>query len=403
MTTTPNQTPYEPRHRAAPSPQDPPPPDMQDAIPPDDAPGARHAAVDPPTAPGPHVAPGPARPPRGTGPGPSGARADAAPGSGPRTGAAPETVAGRGAADGGGPQTGAAPGAVSEESAPGAGDGRGPAGWVGRTVHGRDGVRLGTLSGVHPPADGSTVPWGVVKERFGRRRLVPLDRATPHGDDGVAVPVDRAAFRTAPAARSGEPDAHTRSELDRHYAGRSALIMARERQHERFGGVKFGAAFFGWIVAVGLTVILLGIAAGLAAATGFSLDLSGSPANPAPETVGLVGAITIVVVMGLAYLGGGYVAGRLARFDGARNGTATWVLGLIVTIVLGIAGAVAGAEYDVMDRIVLPSIALPTGALTIGGIVLLVVVAIVTLLTATLGGRLGERYHRRVDRAGAPA
>ncbi|MFC7657019.1 hypothetical protein ACFQV8_12015 [Pseudonocardia benzenivorans] len=179
--------------------------------------------------------------------------------------------------------------------------------------------------------------------------------------------------------------------------------MARERQHERFGGVKFGAAFFGWIVAVGLTVILLGIAAGLAAATGFSLDLSGSPANPAPETVGLVGAITIVVVMGLAYLGGGYVAGRLARFDGARNGTATWVLGLIVTIVLGIAGAVAGAEYDVMDRIVLPSIALPTGALTIGGIVLLVVVAIVTLLTATLGGRLGERYHRRVDRAGAPA
>ena len=273
--------------------------------------------------------------------------------------------------------------------------------WTGRTVHGRDGSKLGTLSRIHPATEHSPVPWGVVKGRMGAGHLVPLDRAMPHGEGGIMVPVDKAGFRTAPAAGKGEPDAHTRGELDRHYAGRGALAVARERQHERFGGFKFGAAFFGWIVAVGLTVILFAIAAGIAAATGYTLDLSGSPANPAPETVGLTAAIAIVVVMAVAYLGGGYVAGRLARFDGSRNGSGTWVIGLIVTIAVGIAGAVLGAEYDVMERVVLPSIALPTGALTIGGVILLVVVAIVTLLAAVLGGRAGERYHRRVDKAGA--
>lgn len=339
MTTTPHQTPRDARHRAAPVADD------QAAAPTADRP-ARHALPDETV--------GQTPPPPST--------------------AAPDATA---------------------PTAPAADD------WTGRTVHGRDGAKLGTLTRIHPATEHSPVPWGVVKGRMGSGHLVPLDRAQPHGDHGIAVPVDKAGFRTAPTAGNGEPDAHTRGELDRHYAGRGALAVARERQHERFGGFKFGAAFFGWIVAVGLTVILFAIAAGIAAATGFSLDLSGSPANPAPETVGLTAAIAIVVVMALAYLGGGYVAGRLARFDGARNGSGTWVIGLIVTIAVGIAGAVLGAEYDVMERLVLPSIALPTGALTIGGVILLVVVAIVTLLAAVLGGRAGERYHRRVDKAGA--
>src|SRR6185437_2386889 len=123
-------------------------------------------------------------------------------------------------------------------------------------VHSRDGAALGRLAEVHPPGE-TTGPtaWGEVKGRFGRRTLVPLDAATVRGDDGVTVPVDRAAFRTAPAAGSGRPDARVYTDLDRHYAGRGALAVARERQHERFGGMKIGAAFFGWIVAVGLTVI----------------------------------------------------------------------------------------------------------------------------------------------------
>lgn len=298
-----------------------------------------------------------------------------------------------------GPREGSRPGRVAP-GAPIVGSAHSAESWVGRTVHGRDGSRLGTLSHVYPP-DAATGPtaWGLVKGRFGGRKLVPLDAAAERGAQGVTVPVDRAAFRTARAVGSGSPDARTRTDLDRHYTGRGALAVARERQHDRFGGVKIGAAFFGWIVAVGLTVILGAVAAGIAALTGFSFDLSGSPAVPAPETVGLVGAITVVVVLGLAYLGGGYVAGRLARFDGARNGVATWFIGLVVAVAVAIAGTVAGARFDVMNRVQIPSIALPTGALTIGGIVLVVVIAIVCLLTATLGGRAGERYHRRVDRA----
>ena len=52
----------------------------------------------------------------------------------------------------------------------------------------------------------------------------------------------------------------------------------------------------------------------------------------------------------IAYLTGGYVAGRLARFDGARNGLLTWLLGLILTVLAGVAAAVVGAEHRLRRR-----------------------------------------------------
>ncbi len=41
------------------------------------------------------------------------------------------------------------------------------------------------------------------------------------------------------------------------------------------------------------------------------------------ETVGIVGAALLVAVALIAYFAGGYVAGRMSRFDGARQGIAT--------------------------------------------------------------------------------
>ena len=118
-----------------------------------------------------------------------------------------------------------------------------------------------------------------------------------------------------------------------------------------------------------------------------------------PTTVGFTSMGTAVAVLAIAYLAGGYVAGRLARFDGARNGLLAWLLGLIVTVLAGIAAAVVGANTDLTTGIRLPAIPVDASTMTVSGAVLLAVTVLVTALAAALGGRLGERFHRRVDRA----
>ena len=115
------------------------------------------------------------------------------------------------------------------------------------------------------------------------------------------------------------------------------------------------------------------------------------------------GGIAVLVVLFLAYLAGGYVAGRMARFDGARQGLAVWLIGLIVVVVLAAAGAILGAQYNVLEQLNLPRIPIDEGTATTAGIITLVAILVVTLLGAVLGGKLGDRYHRRMDRAGFDA
>jgi hypothetical protein len=269
-------------------------------------------------------------------------------------------------------------------------------GWTGRTVHGRDGTKLGTLTEVFARGEGGTTgDWGVVRSRLGRRRLVPLNGASTTGERTMTVPVDRRSLRAAPDTAAGAPDADTESTLQHHYTGHGVLTDAHARQHERFGGAKVGAAFFGWLVAVGLTVLLGGLAGGLAAAAGASAAF---PAGADVAPMGLTGAVVAVVVLLIAYYAGGYVAGRLARFDGTRNGVLAWVIGLVVTVVAAIVAVVAGSRYDVLGTVRLPVVPVSADQLTLVGVVALVVVVLGTLLAAALGGKAGERFHHRVDR-----
>ena len=173
----------------------------------------------------------------------------------------------------------------------------------------------------------------------------------------------------------------------------------RARQHEEFGGLNWGAAFFGWLVAVGIAVILLGLLS--AAGTAFSLsEVSESEANANAETIGIVGGILLIAVLAIAYYCGGYVSGRMSRFDGGRQGFGTWAIGLAVTIVLAVAGAIFGSEYNIFESFNLPRIPIEEGSLTAGAAIALAAVVILTLLTAMGGGKAGERYHRKIDRYG---
>jgi hypothetical protein len=167
----------------------------------------------------------------------------------------------------------------------------------------------------------------------------------------------------------------------------------RARQHEEFGGINWGSAFFGWLVTVGMAAILIGLLSAAGAAFGLS------DVNEA-ETIGVAGGILLVLVLAGAYYCGGYVSGRMSRFDGARQGIAVWGLGLAVTVALGVAGTLFGAEYNVFEQLGLPRIPVDEGSLTAGAAVALGGVLVVTLGAAMAGGTMGERFHHRVERVG---
>ena len=178
--------------------------------------------------------------------------------------------------------------------------------------------------------------------------------------------------------------------------------LARARQRDEFGGINWGASFFGWLVAVGLGAILIGLVAGAGAAIGLT-QLSSTDAQNNAKTIGLGGGIALLIVLMIAYYAGGYVAGRMSRFDGARQGGGAWLVGLVITIALGVVAAVFGDKYNVLSQLNLPRIPIGSETLTTGGIIATVVVLLGTLLAAIAGGKVGERYHRRIDRVAVDA
>ncbi|MFB8145965.1 hypothetical protein ACFC1W_04375 [Microbacterium sp. NPDC056003] len=176
--------------------------------------------------------------------------------------------------------------------------------------------------------------------------------------------------------------------------------LAEERN--RFGGVKFGSAFFGWLAAFGAVVLLSAIVGAVGAAigieTGTTVEEVADAASDNPDTVGIVGAIAIGIALFVAYLAGGYVAGRMARFSGAAQGFAVWLWGIVIAIVVALLSLAAGSRWDILSALDgFPRF--PMDA-TLTGIITAVVAAIITLGGAILGGILGMRYHRRVDRLG---
>lgn len=198
--------------------------------------------------------------------------------------------------------------------------------------------------------------------------------------------------------RRNDDGATTRMQRSDARPGDDARVQrVRRRQLDEFGGFSLTAAFFGWLVALAIAALLTAVVAAAGAAIGLTADGVGSADA---EKIGLAGGVLLVAVLLLAYYAGGYVAGRLSRFDGGRQGFGVWAFGLLTTLVIAAAGAIGGSEYNVLSRFDLPRIPVDEGDLATGGAIVLGVVLVGTLLAAIAGGRGGERYHLAVDRAG---
>lgn len=172
-------------------------------------------------------------------------------------------------------------------------------------------------------------------------------------------------------------------------------VVGRER--EALGGVKVGSAFFGWLTATGMAVLLTA----LVTAGGAAVSLAQGNGADTIETIGITEAIVLLVIFFIAYYCGGYVAGRMARFNGLKQGLAVWVWAVVIAIAVAIAAAVAGDQYDVQSTLNnFPRIPANEGDVTTNGIIAAVAIAVVTLVGAAMGGLAGMRFHRRVDKAG---
>jgi amino acid transporter len=244
-------------------------------------------------------------------------------------------------------------------------------------------------------ADGDGVP--DERERGGvATREAPEERGDRVADDGPrddgprgnGIRDDRTAPRPAGRRAGGVP------------AWRRDGSTARDaelRRRDEFGGMNLGASFFGWLVAIGMAVIVTSILAAAGAAIGLT---NGAPDAKDANTVSIVGGALLVATLMLAYFCGGYVAGRMSRFDGGRQGFGTWLIGLLVTLLIAGAGAVFGSKYNVFSGLHLPRIPVDEGSLATGGAIALAAVVLGTLIAAIFGGKAGQRYHTRVDRAG---
>ena len=222
-----------------------------------------------------------------------------------------------------------------------------------------------------------------------RERDEPATTAAPTTDRAVADPE-----RPSLADRNVE-ERRTLAPV----VGEETLVAMHDRQRVRFGGIQWGSAFFGLLSAIGLAAILLGIVAAAGVTIGVSKIEDVTQGNA--DTIGLGGAILVLAILALSWFCGGYVAGRMARFDGMRQGIGVWVWTVVIGLALAVAAIIGGSEYDVFARLNLPNVAVGDQTLTTGGAITLAAGLIVTLIAAIAGGKVGDRFHRRVDRFAA--
>ncbi|MDQ6658004.1 MAG: hypothetical protein M3Z00_07240 [Actinomycetota bacterium] len=261
-----------------------------------------------------------------------------------------------------------------------------------------------------PDPDDRTGSLGTPADRYN-------DDATPTRTFGTSDDSTYATSTTTPTPALGTPLPSTDTNSDtRADSTRSPRVVERTeylnpaptvdrdespdlltQEKAEFGGIKFGSALLGWLTTVGTIVVLAAILA--AVASGMNLDSNTSSSDL--TGVGLGAAIALLVVLFLGYLAGGYVAGRMARFHGVRQGIAVWLWGVVIAIALSITAAIVGSQSTILVQANLPQIPFTSSGFTWQALLALVAVLLVTLLGAILGGLMGMRFHRRIDRFAA--
>ncbi len=168
---------------------------------------------------------------------------------------------------------------------------------------------------------------------------------------------------------------------------------------DRFGGIDTPASLGGMFAMIG-TLIFLGalIAAG---AGGLRYQLNAMDFEGNMQELEVVGIVVASIVVLVASFVGGWVAARIARFNGVENGVgmAIWLIALVA--IFAALGAFVGQQYNAFQRVGLPDwfTQITTEDVTANAIVGAIVGIVMVFLGAVLGGVVGDGYNRKVDAA----
>jgi hypothetical protein len=201
-------------------------------------------------------------------------------------------------------------------------------------------------------------------------------------------------IRTPGYPTQGEGTAHPRGYFE-------AAEEREDRLRDMYGGVDWLASFLGFVFVLVAGAIFSLIAGLVLAPLGFSLSLA--------DEIGaaiITGLVLVGILVFLTYFFGGYVAGRLARFDGGRNGAMLLLWSGVTILVLALVNAILSSflpsaiSEDINNFIQndLLSTIRSLSQLGVVGIVVFVGALLLALLGGFLGGRLGSRYHAEIDR-----
>jgi hypothetical protein len=156
-------------------------------------------------------------------------------------------------------------------------------------------------------------------------------------------------------------------------------------------GVSFGVAFFGWLVAGGIVVLLL-------ASVGAVGTLIGWDRLAGWDWVYVTAWIVVVVSLGIGAFSGGYAGGRMVPAHGGRQGLDVWLLSWGATALIVGLGYVAVHQYSVVARINWTSLPIAETDRTAAALVGLAAIVLVTLVSAVVGGAAGSRCSARLSR-----
>ncbi|MDQ4081346.1 MAG: hypothetical protein M3123_00410, partial [Actinomycetota bacterium] len=172
---------------------------------------------------------------------------------------------------------------------------------------------------------------------------------------------------------------------DRNVSPREARRDAGVRAaHERFGGLDIPATLVGMLTALAVLILLGGLVSAAVGAIGYQTGLKGDEIGD----ISIASLIGGLVTLFIAFAIGGWAAGRMARYDGARNGFMTAVWAILLAAILSALAAWLGSKYDILRQADLPQW-FSQDALTVGGIVSALIAIAVMLFAGLLGGLWG--------------
>jgi hypothetical protein len=178
-------------------------------------------------------------------------------------------------------------------------------------------------------------------------------------------------------------------------------VRARAVNEERMplarGGVSFGAILTGVVVAFGALTLLLALAGGILTATD-TIDEVSNVSGEDAVTAGAVTGVVLVIAWLLAYMWGGYTAGRMGRGAGFLNGLLVPIVAILLLVAVGAIASALGAEAELNNPLGTVRLPVEESTLVDIGTAIGIAVLVAMFLGSIIGGMLGARWHTKLER-----